>query len=87
MADMARRSVALNGLSERIHVHAADMRTAYECIGRKACTRRSAIRRYGKRGGTLTNETAPLLLARHEPTAPSRTSRRPAPRCCVPTGG
>lgn len=36
MADMARRSVALNGLEERIRVHAADMRAAYELIGRES---------------------------------------------------
>lgn len=66
MADMARRSVALNGLEERIRVHAADMRAAYELIGRESMHAAVCNPPYGKRGGTLTNEAAPLLLARHE---------------------
>lgn len=66
MRDMARRSVALNGLEERIRVHAADMRAAYELIGRESMHAAVCNPPYGKRGGTLTNEAAPLLLARHE---------------------
>lgn len=66
MADMARRSVALNGLEERIRVYAADMRTAHELIGRESMHAAVCNPPYGKRGGALANETAALLLARHE---------------------
>lgn len=66
MADMASRSVKLNGLEKRIHVHAADMRSAYEILGRETMNAVVCNPPYGKRGGTLTNETDSLLLARHE---------------------
>ena len=66
MADMATRSVALNGLSERIHVHAADMRTAWQIVGREKMHVVVCNPPYGKRGGTLTNETESVLVARHE---------------------
>lgn len=66
MADMAGRSVRMNGLEERICVHAADMRKAYEVIGRETMNAVVCNPPYGKRGGTLTNETAAVLLARHE---------------------
>ena len=45
---------------------AADMRAAYELIGRESMHAAVCNPPYGKRGGTLTNEAAPLLLARHE---------------------
>lgn len=66
MADMARRSVALNGLAARIRVHAADMRQAYALIGRERMDAAVCNPPYGKRGGTMTNEASSLLLARHE---------------------
>lgn len=66
MADMAKRSVALNGLSERIRVHAMDMRLAYEQIGRESMHAVVCNPPYGKRGGTLTSETSAVALARHE---------------------
>ena len=66
MADMAARSVKLNGLEERIHVHAMDMRRAYEAIGREKMNAVVCNPPYGKRGGTLTNDAASVVLARHE---------------------
>ena len=36
IADMARRSVILNGLEERVRIHEADMREAWEKLGREA---------------------------------------------------
>lgn len=66
MADMAARSVALNGLEERIRVHAADMRSAHEIIGYQSLHAVVCNPPYGKRGGTLTNDETSLLLARHE---------------------
>jgi len=66
MADMAARSVKLNALEDRIHVHAMDMRRAYETIGRERMNAVVCNPPYGKRGGTLTNDAASVVLARHE---------------------
>lgn len=66
MAEMAQRSVRLNGLEERIRVHAADMRTAWQIIGRETMHAVVCNPPYGKRGGTLTNPESSVRLARHE---------------------
>lgn len=66
MADMASRSVKLNGLEDRICVHASDMRKAYEIIGREKLHAVICNPPYGKRGGTLTSETEGVSIARHE---------------------
>jgi len=66
MADMASRSVRINGLSERIHVHAADMRTAYEIVGREKMHAVVCNPPYGKLGGTLMNPEDTKKVARHE---------------------
>lgn len=66
MADMAGRSVRLNGLEERIRVHAMDMRKAYETFGRQSMDAVVCNPPYGKLGGTLRSETSSILLARHE---------------------
>ena len=66
MAEMASRSVALNGLQERIFVHAADMRSAHEIVGRENLHAVVCNPPYGKKGGTLTSETEGVSIARHE---------------------
>lgn len=66
MADMARRSVGLNGLEQRIRIHAADMRSAHEILGRETMNAVVCNPPYGKRGGALTSETSTVKLARHE---------------------
>ena len=66
MADMALRSVRLNGLENRIHVHAADMRSAWEVVGREKLHAVVCNPPYGKRGGVLTNDEKSVALARHE---------------------
>ena len=66
MADMARRSVQLNGLEERIRIHAADMKTAWQIVGREQLHAAVCNPPYGKRGGTLTSESEGVSLARHE---------------------
>ena len=66
MADMAQRSVKLNGLEDRIRIHASDMRKAYEILGRETMNAVVCNPPYGKRGGALTSETSSVLLARHE---------------------
>lgn len=66
MADMASRSVELNGLETRILVHAADMRDAWKIVGRQSMHAVVCNPPYGKRGGTLTSETSAVSIARHE---------------------
>lgn len=66
MADMARRSVRMNGLDERIHVYNADLRDASELLGRESMDTVVCNPPYGKRGGTLACETSAHQIARHE---------------------
>lgn len=66
MADMAQRSVKLNRLEERIHIHTADMRDAWKVVGRQQLHAVVCNPPYGKRGGTLTSNTETVSLARHE---------------------
>lgn len=66
MADMARRSVCLNGLQSRISVHTADLRQAPALLGVGSMDAVVCNPPYGKRGGALTSETQSVLLSRHE---------------------
>jgi len=66
MADMAVRSVRMNGLQERIRIHQGDLRSAHEQIGRESMHAVVCNPPYGKQGGTLTNDLQTQLLARHE---------------------
>lgn len=66
MADMASRSVRMNGLEERICIRQGDLRAAYEQIGRESMHAVVCNPPYGKRGGTLANDLQAQLLARHE---------------------
>ena len=69
MADMATRSVALNGLSERIRVYAADMRDAAGLLGYQCAHMVVSNPPYGKQGSTLKNATNSVTLAKHEDDA------------------
>ena len=66
MADMAARSVILNGLEERVHVHCGDMRTAWKVIGREKCALAVCNPPYGAQGATLLSESEAKRIARHE---------------------
>ena len=66
VADMARRSVRMNGLDSRIHVHAMDMRQAAQALGYESMHAVTCNPPYGKAGGTLTNETESIRVSRHE---------------------
>ena len=66
MADMAGRSVELNGLSDRIHVHAMDLRQAPETFGYEKFHAVVCNPPYGKQNGTLKSQTETVSLARHE---------------------
>jgi len=66
MADMAERSIALNGLSQRIRVCAEDMRNAAALLGYGSAHMVVSNPPYGKQGSTLKNSTEGVTLARHE---------------------
>ncbi|HNW86150.1 MAG TPA: tRNA1(Val) (adenine(37)-N6)-methyltransferase [Candidatus Limiplasma sp.] len=66
MADMAQRSVALNGLEHRITIHAEDLRNAPDRIGRGSVHGVVCNPPYGKQGGVILSQTEEQLLARHE---------------------
>lgn len=66
MADMAARSVALNGLEERIRIYAQDMREAARTIGYGCAHLVTCNPPYGKQGSTLKNNSESVTIARHE---------------------
>ncbi len=66
MADMAARSVALNGLSERIAVHAMDLRDAPGRLGHARADLVVCNPPYGRQGATLRNPDASRAVSRHE---------------------
>ena len=66
MADMARRSVSLNGLEDRIHVYQADFLRASALLGRESLEAVVTNPPYGKAGTTLLNAGESVTIARHE---------------------
>ena len=66
IADMARRSVALNGLEERVRVHAMDMCEAWRALGAGRYSLAVCNPPYGRRGAALESESETKRLARHE---------------------
>ncbi len=66
MADMAQRSVNLNGLQERVCIHAADMRKAAGMLGYGCAHLVTCNPPYGKQGSTLKNAAESVTIARHE---------------------
>ena len=66
LADMAARSVALNGLEDRVRVHCADMRGAWREIGRESCSLVVCNPPYGEPGGGLERADAAERVARIE---------------------
>lgn len=66
MADMAARSVALNGLSDRIRVHCADCREAAERIGHECCRLVVTNPPYTKDGAGLVSPHPERALARSD---------------------
>lgn len=65
MADMARRSVALNGLEDRIAVHEMDLRDAPKALGFGAFTLCVCNPPYSPRGTALLSERAGERASRH----------------------
>lgn len=66
MADMASRSVRLNGLEDRVRIHAADMQSAAEVLGYGSTHLVTCNPPYGKQGSTLKNTAESVTIARHE---------------------
>ena len=66
IADMAARSVRLNGLEERIAVHCLDMRAAARALGYERRTLAVCNPPYGRAGAALESENAAKRIARHE---------------------
>ena len=66
MADMARRSVQLNGLEQRIRVFDDDLRNAPVILGHESMNGVVCNPPYGKKGSVIPNPMEERLKARHE---------------------
>ena len=66
MADMAARTVALNGLQARVAVHALPVERAHEVIPDGSLDAIICNPPYGQPGQTLLNPSETLALARHQ---------------------
>ena len=79
IADMARRSVALNGMDDRVRVLNADMRDAWRALGAGAYTLAVCNPPYGKVGAALESLSEARRVARHEgDLAPEHIARAAA---------
>lgn len=65
-ADMASRSVELNGLSERVHIVKGDIKEAGKLFGPASFSVVCSNPPYMAQGSGLTNPDSPLAIARHE---------------------
>lgn len=66
IADMARRSVQLNGMQARMCVHELDMREAWRSLGAEKFSLAVCNPPYGKKGAVLLSESDAKRIARHE---------------------
>ena len=66
IADMARRSVALNGLEARVGVHCMDMREAWRALGAGRYSLAVCNPPYGRSGAALESARESVRIARHE---------------------
>ena len=66
IADMAGRSVALNGLEARVQVHCLDMREAWRTLGAGRYSLAVCNPPYGRNGAALESQRETVRLARHE---------------------
>ncbi len=66
MAEMAARSVALNGLEHRIEVQTCDFREAHRLVGYGQFSLAVCNPPYGKAGGAMLSATDTQRIARHE---------------------
>lgn len=66
IADMAKRSVALNGLEARVRVHCLDMREAWRALGAGKLSLAVCNPPYGRSGAALESQIEAKRIARHE---------------------
>ncbi len=66
MAEMAHRSIAMNGLTHRIFIHEDDLRNAPRLVAPGSLDLVVCNPPYGKQGSALINPKEELRLARHE---------------------
>ena len=66
IADMARRSVALNAMEDRVRIHNLDMRDAWRTLGAGRYTLAVCNPPYGKLGAALESSGEAKRVARHE---------------------
>ena len=66
IADMAKRSVALNGLEARVRVHCLDMREAWRALGAGKFSLAVCNPPYGRSGAVLESQNEAKRIARHE---------------------
>ena len=66
VADMARRSVELNHLQDRVRVHCMDMREAWRALGAGRCSLAVCNPPYGRSGAALESLSETKRISRHE---------------------
>ena len=66
IADMARRSVALNEIGDRVRVHGMDMREAWRTLGAGRFSLAVCNPPYGRSGAALESLSETKRIARHE---------------------
>jgi len=66
VADMARRSVALNDLQSRMRVYCLDMREAWRTLGAGRYSLAVCNPPYGRSGAALESQSETFRIARHE---------------------
>lgn len=66
IADMARRSVEWNGLTDRVRVHGMDMREAWRVLGAGRFSLAVCNPPYGRSGAALESRSETKRIARHE---------------------
>ena len=86
-ADMARRSVLLNGLSEKIDIVQGDIREAAEIFPAASFDVVTCNPPYITGGHGLTNPEAPMAIARHEVKCSFADVAAAAAKLLVPGGG
>lgn len=69
IADMASRTMRLNGMAERIHIHAMDLQEAPKNLGYGQYRLAVSNPPYGHSEGKMQNPMAARRIARHEGTA------------------
>ena len=87
MADMASRSVAVNGMQDQIEIRCCDFRNVADEIGYERFSLAVCNPPYGKSGGALVNKDDALRIARHETECASVDDVAKAAFSLLKTGG